>query len=63
MVQENGKGQELIGTCQLKVCTDNSHLFGKKTEQRNSTDVTTEVGQRATQTISVQVYGHVLPRE
>ena len=60
-VQENCKGQELTGTCQLEVYTDNTHLFGKKTEQRNSTDVSKEVGQGAIQTISVQVYAHVLP--
>lgn len=37
--QDNYKGQGLTGTCQLKVYTDNTHLFGKKTEQRHSTDV------------------------
>lgn len=36
-VQDNYKGQELTGTCQLKDYTDNTHLFGKKTEQRHST--------------------------
>jgi len=38
-VQDNYKGQELTGTCQLIGYTDNIHLFGKKTEHRHSTEV------------------------
>jgi hypothetical protein len=38
-VQDNYKGQELNGTCQLKGSTHNTHLFGKKTEHRHSTDI------------------------